>query len=86
MTTGKMKMVRETEKAVLLTIAFKYNSYVNSIIFGEPGNQRCETGRLVDAWVPKSVLSDDGKIAGWFCAKLRRQYHLSEMNGDVVFF
>lgn len=85
MTTTKMKIVKETEKAILFTIAFKYDSFAESIIFGEPGNQQCEPGRLIDAWIPKSIIGEDGSIPGWFCVKIRKQFGLNEMKGDVIF-
>ena len=85
MTTEKFTKVKETEKAVLFVVGFKFNENSPSIIYGVDGNENLSTGYLVQCWMPKSVISGN-VIADWFSKKIYESFgRFNPIMGDVVF-
>lgn len=70
MKTTNFKKVKESEKAILFIVGFKYNENSKSIVYGIEGEQGFGPGREVEVWMPKSVISEDNTIADWFTKKI----------------
>ena len=74
MKTTNFRQVKETEKAILFVVGFKFNENSQPIVFGPAGNQGFDTGKEVEMWIPKSVISEDGTIAMWFANKIYKEF------------
>ena len=68
MNTTNLVIKAETEKAIQFEVGFKFNENAPFIIYGTEGNQTRDTGYIVSAWVPKSIIKD-GEIPAWFVIK-----------------
>jgi hypothetical protein len=86
MTTSNFTLVRETEKAILYVVGFKFNENRPSIVYGVNGNENLNTGYLVECWFPKSVIDDEGVVADWFTKKVRESFgRFNPIMGDVIY-
>ena len=74
MKTTNFKMVRETEKAILFVVGFKFNENAPKIVHGPKGEQDYAPGKEVEMWIPKSVISEDSTIAMWFANKIYKEF------------
>ena len=86
MTTSNFTLVRETEKAVLFVVGFKFSENRPSIVYGVNGNENLGTGYLVECWFPKSVIDAEGVVADWFTKKVREAFgRFNPIMGDVIY-
>lgn len=85
MTTANFTKVRETEKAILFVVGFKFNENRPSIVYGVNGNQNLSTGYLVECWFPKSVVSAEGIVADWFVKKVYEAYGRFNAMMDIIY-
>lgn len=83
MKTTNFRKVRETEKAILFVVGFKFNENAPRIVYGTEGNQGLNTGREVEMWMPKSVISEDGTIAMWFANKVYQEFGRMSMRDTL---
>ena len=85
MTTANFTKVRETEKAILFVVGFKFNENRPSIVYGVNGNENLSTGYLVECWMPKSVIDADGVIASWFTKNVWATFGRFNAMLDVIY-
>jgi hypothetical protein len=86
MTTSNFTLVRETEKAILYVVGFKFNENRPSIVYGVNGNENLSTGYLVECWFPKSVIDAEGVVADWFTKKVLEAFgRFNPIMGDVIY-
>jgi hypothetical protein len=86
MTTSNFKLVSETEKAYKYIVGFKFNENSPSVVYGVNGEEKINTGYLVECWFPKSVISEDGNVADWFTKKVRQSFgKFNPIMGDVIY-
>ena len=85
MTTANFTKVRETEKAILFVVGFKFNENRPSIVYGVNGNENLSTGYLVECWMPKSVIDADGVIASWFTKNVWATFGRFNSMMDVIY-
>lgn len=70
MKATNFRKVKETEKAILFVVGFKFNENMPKIVCGVEGEQSFMTGKEVEMWMPKSVINEEGIIADWFAKKI----------------
>ena len=86
MTTSKFTLVKETEKALLFIVGFKFNENRPTVVYGVDGNENLKTGYLVECWLPKSVIDASGKVADWFTKKVFDAFgRFTPVAGDVIY-
>jgi hypothetical protein len=86
MTTSKFTLVKETEKALLFIVGFKFNENRPTVVYGVDGNENLKTGYLVECWFPKSVIDASGKVADWFTKKVFDAFgRFTPVAGDVIY-
>lgn len=86
MTTSNFIIVKETEKAILYVVGFKFDENAPAIVYGVNGEEKNNTGRLVQCWFPKSVISENGTVADWFTKKVREAFgKFNPICGDEIF-
>ena len=85
MTTKNFTLAKESEKATLFIVGFKFNENRPSIVYGVNGEENLRTGYLVECWIPKSVIATDGTIADWFTKKVYDTFGRFNQMMDVIF-
>jgi hypothetical protein len=86
MTTANFTKVSETEKAIKFIVGFKFNENRPSIVYGVNGNQNLNTGYLVECWLPKSAISEDGIIADWAAKNVYKTFgRFNPTMGDLIY-
>ena len=86
MTLNKEHIVKETEKAILLTIGYKYDENAPAITFTLPtGETKSGFYRRVDVWFPKSQLNENNEFPSWLVATKKREANFRHTVSDIIF-
>lgn len=86
MTTKNFTLVKETEKAILYVVGFKFDENLPTVVYGVNGNEDLKTGRLVQCWFPKSVIDSNGVVSDWFVKKVTESFgRFNPIMGDVIY-